>query len=286
MAQQIETFALALSDLHIGKKTETYNIHIANEMIQRLCLTLLRVKELLSGGYEFDEFVLFLLGDMLDGDGIYPGQPHFQDVSALTAQASVGASMLLRVVQTGLEIAPTVRVIAVPGNHGRSGKHAHTASNWDLVLYQQMQIASELRFGERVTYEMNAPNIVNEEDEFSLRMPDLLWMRVAQVKGHYFLLHHGHATRRVLGIPYYSLLKRAYYWRTSVREPWEVILSGHFHQFAWLEENGFVCLLNGTMVKDDTWALETLGVRGVNRTWAFGVSEHRAITWSYGLELV
>lgn len=280
---QTESFVVVLSDLHIGKQTPSYNLHAARQTINQLCTTLLRLNELLRPNYSFDEFVLIFLGDILDGSEIYPTQAHHQEVSALTAQATAGAQILLPVIETGLQIAPQVKVYAVAGNHGRSGKSAHEASNWDIVLYQQLEALADLQFPNKVKFSYNAPQ-VTVADQTTVNYPDTFWLKLIQIRKHYYLLFHGHGTRSTYGIPYYGLMRRAHKWRSAFKERWSVMLVGHFHQFGWIEENDIIVLLSGTMVKDDIWALETLGMRGVNKTWVFGVSDHRPITWQFAVE--
>lgn len=280
---QTESFVICISDTHIGKATPQYNLQIAEKLIRQLCQTIMRLNFLLTPTYNFDEFVIFSLGDILDGSDIYPTQTHHQEISAMTAQAVAGAELLLPLIETGLQIAPKVRFVGVAGNHGRSGKSAHEASNWDITLYQQLELICKTKYPGLCEFDYNAP--VVKDNPTRVEYPDLFWLKLTKVKNHYFVLYHGHGTRSAYGIPYYGLMRRAHKWRTALAEKWKVMVVGHFHQFGWIEENDVIILLNGTLVKGDVWALETLGLRGINKFWCFGVSEKHPITWQFAIEI-
>jgi len=272
---------LTISDVHIGKKTPHYNLKVCCKVIETVANKLVRISELLKDGYDYDEVILCFLGDILDGSEIFPGQATVQEIPNVLAQATVAAHIFLPLIEAALEVAPKVRCVGVAGNHGRSGKNAAEAANWDIVTYQQLQALATARWGDKVECDFNVPKFVKQ----SLRETDLFWLKLIRIKGHYFLLHHGHRARNVLGIPFYGIKNRALTWRSAFKERWSVLLHGHFHSFARMDFNDFSVLLSGTAIRHDTWALENWGVQGINRWWLFGVGERFPITWSFGLDL-
>jgi len=137
----------------------------------------------------------------------------------------------------------------------------------------------------RVEFDYNRPIIQNNDGEIVAQMPELWWLKLIEIKGHYYLLFHGHGVRSAYGIPYYGLLRRAMMWRSAFPQRWSVLLCGHYHQFGMVEENDILIMLNGTTVQGDLWALETFGLRGINQTWCFGVSQSRPVTWTFRLDL-
>jgi len=94
MRKQHETAVLVISDLHIGKKTADFNITVARRRLNKLAEKVCRIKEQLGNGYELDNIHVWMLGDTIDGDGIYPGQPHHQDESNVTEQTFIALLQL------------------------------------------------------------------------------------------------------------------------------------------------------------------------------------------------
>lgn len=279
--KQKESAVLCISDAHIGKQTPKYNVRVAMKVIELVAKKLERIAELVQDGYEWDEVVLCFLGDILDGSEIFPGQATVQDIPNVLTQAIAAAHIFVPLISSALEVAPTVRVVGVAGNHGRSGKHAAEAANWDIVFYQQLQAIAQARYRNRVSFDFNVPTVQKGQ----IHESSLFWLKLIRIRQHYFLLHHGHRARNTLGVPYYGVRQRALTWRSAFKERWRVLLHGHFHQFGRLDFNDIIVLLNGTAVQHDTWALENFGMASVNRWWLFGVSDKYPITWSFGIDL-
>jgi hypothetical protein len=121
-----ESLVLALSDFHIGACTAV--------VLERLSTVVAMVADAASGR-NIDECVVLLVGDIIDGEGIYPGQ----DISLeqhVAEQVKLAAKETWKVLLGLRELFPAVRVSAVRGNHGRSG-HSPEA-NWDHMVYQQL----------------------------------------------------------------------------------------------------------------------------------------------------
>lgn len=279
--KQLESAVLVISDVHIGKRTPRYNIKQASRILENVAKKIVNIAHLLQNDYGFDEFVIILLGDILDGSEIFPGQAAVQDIPNVLAQAVAAAHLFLPVVNAALSVADKVRICGVAGNHGRSGKHAAEAANWDIVCYQQLESLCRTLYKDKVTFEFNVPQM----ERGTIKENDLFWMKLVRIKNHYFLLHHGHRARNVLGVPFYGIRQRALTWRSAFPQRWSVLLHGHFHTFARMDFNDIIVLLNGTSVMHDTWALENFGMASVNRWWFFGVSHKFPITWSFGLDL-
>lgn len=279
--KQVETAVLVISDVHIGKKTPKYDTRKAARVLESVAVKVQNIAQLLKNDYGFDEFVVIMLGDILDGSEIFPGQAAVQDIPNVLAQAVAAAHLFLPIIEAGVSVAGKVRICGVAGNHGRSGKNAAEAANWDIVCYQQLESLCKAIYKDKVTFEINAPRI----EKNSVKENDLFWMKLVRVKNHYFLLHHGHRARNVLGVPFYGIRQRALTWRSAFPQRWKVLLHGHFHTFARMDFNDIIVLLNGTSVMHDTWALENFGMASVNRWWFFGVSNKFPITWSFGLDL-
>ena len=143
---------LCLSDVHIGRRVWdetrnlTYNMEIAFARLRAIPDRVRAAVVAELGGFEhYDECVVLLGGDMIDGDGmIFPGQAHVveDDVIAQVHAADREIwTLLLRLRQ----MFPTVRVICARGNHGRGGgRHANPNANWDNALYGRLALRADL----------------------------------------------------------------------------------------------------------------------------------------------
>jgi hypothetical protein len=275
MRKQHETAVLVISDLHIGKKTADFNITVARRRLNKLAEKVCRIKEQLGNGYELDNIHVWMLGDTIDGDGIYPGQPHHQDESNVTEQTFIASEMLGDFLAMLGEGFPRVVVTGVPGNHGRVGRHSHEAANWDLSTYRQLEIHRTKNV------RLNFPN----RQERVNRTTDFI--HHVNLRSHGYLLYHGHGVRSFANIPFYGLYNRALRWRTSTRLPeFCMLCCGHFHTLGKHQVNDVRLMLTGTMVTSDDWALQQLGFDSANKWWLFGVSNRYPQTWQFDLDLV
>lgn len=225
------------------------------------------IRDIMAASYDFDEFVVMLLGDVNDGTGIYATQSHHQAETNVEEQAEQLTDYLSPWFKKQRDIWGKVRIECVPGNHGRAGKFAHEAANWDIVAYKYLK--SKLSGHCRV----EMPRRGNK------------FLRVAEVKGHRYLIYHGHDIRSFGNIPWYGISLRLARWHTTKLAPFAVSIMGHFHTCGDWPLNQVNMLLTGTMVSDDEWALQSLGWESVNRWWLFGVGAEHPMTWQFKLEV-
>ena len=269
--RECESAVLVMSDVHYGKCTTTYNRNVAKERLERLLPKLERIHRLVSAAYQIEELVVALLGDVNDGTEIYPAQAYYQDLSDPLQQAWEFASFLADWFRALQRIWGKVRIEAVAGNHGRTGRRAHEAANWDLACYHYLT----LHLGDSgITVAYGGHD--NGQDPF---------LRFMDVRRHRFLLYHGHSIRMYQTIAWYGLTMRMLRWQAALGS-FSAMLCGHFHSFGEMEINGRRVLLTGTLVTDDQWALQTLGLNASNRWHLFGVGNTRPITWRFDLDLV
>lgn len=281
MPMHKESLALCISDVHIGKETPRYNLKKAQQAIERCATKLVAIADMLRPSVDIEELYLLFLGDILDGTDIYPAQAVHQDVPDVFAQAQAAAQSFKVLLEAAREVAPRIVLTGVAGNHGRSGKSAAEAANWDIVFYKELTYFAGELLGDRVTHDFHFPVVFGA----GVKPAEYFWLKLLRIRQHWYLLHHGHRARGALGIPYYGVQRRAMSWRTSLKERWRVLIHGHFHQFGRIDINDFTVLLNGTSVEHDTWALESFGSRASNKWWLLGISDRWPITYSFALEL-
>ena len=134
---QVESAVLHVTDVHWGKKTESFDVKVCSKRLNAVGEKLGRVRELLAS-YDFDKLVILITGDINDGSEIYANQATEQAESDVEEQANCAAATLADLVRRQKRIWGNVEIEAVPGNHGRSGRGGHIAANWDVTCYRYM----------------------------------------------------------------------------------------------------------------------------------------------------
>lgn len=261
-----ESMVVMRSDLHPGLITPSYNSYVFHRRMELLTELVVRIKDIISETIPIQELVIFDLGDMISGQGIFDGQAWQSDRHVLEQIYVEAAPAIVAQNLTWLEHFPRVREYSVPGNHGRTGQEHPEAVNWDNVLAQEVAARME----KVKNYEINI---------------EWGWWQVAEVQGWRFLLVHGHQIRSWLNIPFYGLTQKGMRWQGSLPERWDYLCHGHFHvpfMFPW---NNFVIVGNGSLVSDDEFALRQLGMSSRPAQQVFGVHPEHGITWHYTLHL-
>jgi len=268
MKKSTESAVLCITDVHVGKETKSFGMNEVRSRIKELAKTVARIADLMKSGIAYEELVILFLGDINDGTLIYKTQAHHQAETDVNAQAMFAVEdVFVPFINNLSKIFPKIVIYGVPGNHGFASRFAHEASNWDIVFYNYLKLA--LKTNKKVE--------CNFDTEF---------MKVVRVQGKGILIYHGHSIKAYQQIPWYGMFTRLMRWHTTKKfKDWDMATMGHFHTFGLHSLNRIFALMNGTLVSDDEWALETLGYESTNRWWMFGVSKKRVLTWSHGLEL-
>ncbi len=270
--RQSETAVLTISDIHYGKQTSTYNPKVFVKRLDKLLEKLIRIKEEHLSSYDFDKLVVCILGDINDGNNIYPGQATEQAITNVEQQADEISRLLSNFLTELKKVWGEVEVECVPGNHGRGGQGAHTAANWDITCYRYLK------------YRLEKENIQVNFNEAKDGLP--VFIRQVKIRKHQFLLYHGHAIRSYASIPWYGLANRTMRWQsTDALGRADVYLMGHFHTGGFWPINNYELFLSGTMVTDDEWALQTLGWESSDHWWLIGVSDKYCSTWKFDLRV-
>lgn len=264
--KQHETAVLVMTDIHYGKKTETFNPESCKERLFAVGERIERIKSCLTG-YNFDKLVTFMLGDVNDGTMIYATQPHHQAETNVEEQAEQLTDILQEWFLKQQKVWGNIEIECIPGNHGRSG-FTHENANWDIVTYKYLQ--HKLR-------DYNIPVRTNRKKN--------AFIRKVEIRKHNYLLYHGHDIKSYANIPWYGIMMRIARWNTTKLAPIDVVVMGHFHTSGTWKFNQIEVMLSGTLITDDDWALQTLGYESANKWWLFGVSDTRPVTWRFELDL-
>lgn len=251
-----EVAILHLSDIQLGKITRSYNTAVADERVQLAMAKTVRITDMRRNNATIRELHIYLGGDMVEGEDIFPHQAHLID-SPLFDQACInGPAIFTRAILTALANFDLVKVYCVYGNHGRNGpKHtrSHPKTNWDRVFYHTLRTNL---LGTETNPRKDVSRLeFHESDEFWLVDRVFAWGN---------LIVHGHQiTGGFGGFPWYGTAKKAWGWIDSIEEPWDNLYFGHFHTPAFATLGGRVFYANGTTESDNEFAKESLAACGV-----------------------
>jgi predicted phosphodiesterase len=122
-----------LTDAHVGKLTDDYNLEIARQRIES-------IPERAVEGKSYDRVLLLLGGDNVDGSEIYPHHAAVSQHSTVKQIAVAGEAIFQAAVRLNKLTGASVEIIGVTGNHGRVGRGADPASNFDAHLIQELAL--------------------------------------------------------------------------------------------------------------------------------------------------
>lgn len=271
-----ETAIVVFSDLQLGQVTASFNSEVAEERAQRYADKVLRLIELQRANHPVRRAKLYLLGDLIEGEQIFPAQPHQVDSSLYAQVALNGPRILTNFIRQLLTAVESLDVVSVPGNHGEVGGASRKAynpeTNFDRMLTQIVK------------------HILADEKRVSFRIPDgygrSSFYAVDYVGETGFMLWHGHQARRTSSsshLPFYKLVMG---WRSgAIPEPFNVSLCGHHHTPTMLTMNSVTHFINGTFASDSEYAVERLAASGKAAQWLLFARGDRGLTAQYLVDL-
>ncbi|MEM4530961.1 MAG: hypothetical protein QXY39_03755 [Thermofilaceae archaeon] len=206
-----EVAYLLLGDIHIGRKSSSFNYDVA---VKRMNIIIDRVMQLKSQGYRI---LGFGLGDYIDGAGIYGRQAYEQEFDPN-----------IQMVKFVEFISPLMDVIdgfyGISGNHGRVNDDE--LANYDYLAMETL----------RTMYKNKVVGSSRYVDIFD-------------INGEKFLLAHM-KFRMNYGIPDYSI-RRFIFNQFLRYKDLSYIFMGHYHTFKVWNESDILVVLNGTFLSDD-----------------------------------
>jgi hypothetical protein len=273
-----EVSVLVCSDWQLGKRTPTYDSQVAAKRIELLAAKARRIARLHRAARPVEECHVWLLGDLVEGELIFPGQAHRIDASLYRQVVEIGPRLLAGLLRSLLADFARVHVVGVIGNHGAIGgpyrREMHPESNADLMLYR---IAREILAGEpRLTWQL--PDVPGERG----------WWQVDRIGRYSALLVHGDQIRGgFAGYPWYGLGKRVLGWYAgAVPEAFSEVALGHWHQTGLVTLGRLRAWANGTTESDNTYAAEQMASAGRPEQWLLFVDPAKGrVTASYILQL-
>lgn len=270
-----ETAIMVVSDWQLGKKTPTYSSQVCEDRVRQYATRVGEVVEIQRLDHPVKRCAIFALGDMVEGELIFPGQAHLIDASLYQQVTIDGPRIMGGLVKWASDNFEEVDVYCVPGNHGylggRARKDYHPESNADRMLYTIVeQVTANL---ENVTWHVS-----------------LDWWAVADLgERSRFLLLHGDQVRGYAGLPWYGYLKKVLGW-ASLSRIWpdmdfDHMVSGHFHTPTTMYFNGRRVWVNASTESHNPYALEQLGAAGEPAQWLLFAKPGRGVSAEYLIQL-
>lgn len=257
-----ETLCICLSDFHIGKKItneekqEIYNTEIAAERIRELGN---KVSGILVGNKNtIDEVIILLIGDLVDGEGIYPGQAYNSE-STVLYQVKAAVKAIWEFIQYIKEICPRIRIITCRGNHGRTDNSQD--ANWDNIIYQQLELLADWEKEGSI----HIKNLYEKTNTFHCKG----WKGLIR---HYAPVQADTAAAIAKYAGWYSQTK------------WDFMNFGHWHHAGIFTWNTHPIIRNGSLCGGDDYA-EEFGSFDYPTQVIYTVSEEEVLRYAYPVVL-
>jgi UDP-2,3-diacylglucosamine pyrophosphatase LpxH len=268
-----EIALITFSDLQLGQITKTYGTDVARERVDRYATKIERIVKMQRTAHPVRRARLYLLGDIVEGEWVFPTQAWQVDSSAHVQVTITGPEIVTGFIRRMAALFEQVHVVAVPGNHGRVGKANSPETNYDRMLYE---ICRHLTAQEkRVTWQ-----IAHERGMYAGLAVDTIGPELA------VLLWHGDQARRVSSsshLPFYKLIQG---WRSgAIDVPFNISICGHHHTPTSLTIQDVAFYINGTFASDAEYAIERLGSNVRPKQWLLFAKPERGITAEYKIDV-
>jgi len=249
-------------DMHIGR----YSVELMEKKVKAFYSAIVKMVETQRSSIPIKDLHIFMLGDVVDGDEIFPAQSYEQKFYLMEQMFTYGLPMVTNLINQLSNHFESITVSCVPGNHGRKSKLTDTRLNFDTIFYEACKLA--MANNERVKWNITWS-----------------WYQVVEIYGNRFLLTHGANIRSWLNIPFYGIIQKGMRWQGSLPEEWNYLCMGHFHTNLFFKWNNFKTFMNGTWLDNDDYALRELGMDSSTEQVLFGVSQRKGTTWRYDIKL-
>ena len=275
-----EIACAVLSDVQLAKVTPTYNTEVAEKRVVRYAEKIVELTNIQRHATNITKCAVFAVGDIVEGELIFPGQEHLIDAS-LYSQVTVDAPRILtQFFDILLANFNEVEVHWVIGNHGhlggRSRKNYHPDSNADRMLGKIMDMIYEKE--KRISFVI--PNTTGDNH----------WFDIADLgEKCKFFLWHGDNVRGFGGFPWYGFGKKIMGWKTlasnGLMPDFNYAIAGHFHTPNTQYVNDVRLWINGSTESYNTYALEQLASMGVPCQYLLFCKPKHGVTAEYLVNL-
>jgi hypothetical protein len=255
-----EVAVAVLADWQLGKITPDYNSAVCEKRIQQYADKVIHLTEIQRQDHPVRELRIWCLGDIVEGELIFPGQEFLID-SGLYRQVTVDGPRIMKgFINKMLEHFETITFTGVIGNHGaiggKSRRNHDPETNADRMLYRIVQ----LMFENNPRVKFNIPD----------GRGDRYWYAIDSIGEYKSLLIHGDQFGSLSS--FYSFQKKVYGWKIGgierkdkdgkLIDAFDDVYFGHFHTPTKMTFNTVQCRISGSPESTNTYAIEVLGAVG------------------------
>lgn len=273
-----------LSDTQLGKITPTYDSGVCAERVNRYADKILALTDLQRSNRPVRNAHVSMLGDMVEGEDIFPGQQWLID-SSLFAQVMVNGPeifmpfFLKLLGEGGFEF---INVDCVDGNHGRIGRKGayHPQTNMDRFLYTFLAglFDKEPKLRDRIKFNTGEDLHPTEQN----------WYRIAHIGNYSALQIHGWEIRGNGPWHGITLKNKVNGWASGgINESFQDMFMGHYHQVGIIPLNKRKVYVNGSTESDNDFASHIIAAQSEPHQWLLFVDPERGrVTNSYDVALL
>lgn len=263
------------ADWQLGKTTPSYDSEACEQRVETCIDKIVNLTNIQRAEHPVREARVYALGDMVEGEMIFPGQAHLIDASMFQQVMVDGPRIFgnaLRRIASHFDI---THVECCTGNHGavggKSRREYHPESNCDSMLYEfTRRLTAE---DKRLTW---GPTYTKGERH---------WYRLDRLgpAATFFLFHGNQIKGGFAGFPWYAFHKQVLRWR-SIVGPFNYSASGHFHTALTFPIGDIEHYACGSTESDNTYAAEWLASQSRPTQWLLFVEPQRiGVTAEYKL---
>ena len=261
-----EEAILHLSDGHAGKITPSYNDEVYNLRMENIFDGTMKIITLHRHMYPIRKLTILLTGDNVQGENPYQG--------SVIGSVSMGARdqiiklafpAMVRLIASLAQEFEEITIEAIGGNHG-ANKLAPATTKEDLRLYDHIKTYFE-------PYKNIKVNIYETPSA------------IIYINGFRSFIFHGDYIKSSQHVPLVAIKRKLTDWHMHY-DGFQYAFGGHFHKRL-SDEIGskveyFMC---GSLVSDDDWAVNTIGISSNPSQGLYGIHPTRGITWRYALQV-
>jgi len=153
------TKELLLSDIHFGKKTDTFNLEVCKQRLEEVVSATIGEIHRDSKEYNIDEIIVAILGDIIENYSMHvlesaKGCEFGNSKQVYEALINIFKIVIVPLNQLGVKM----RVVAVTGNHDRDGQkrtyHNPGEENFTYIIYNAIRDLSEAAGLKNIEFEI------------------------------------------------------------------------------------------------------------------------------------
>lgn len=250
-----EVAVATLADWQLGKRTESYSTKICEERINLFGDKVIELTNIQRKDHPVRKIHVWALGDIVEGELIFPGQAHLIDSSLYAQAIKDGPRIMINFLRKMLSNFDEVHFVGVIGNHGALGgsnrREYNGETNADRMLYSIVQQVMEASSESRVTFDIPAGPYERN------------WYAVDHIGKYSSLLIHGDQFRGRTGIPVAAMVKKIALWSMGgIPDRYIDVAFGHYHQPTRVTINTATARCAGSPESSNAWASEGLAAVG------------------------